>query len=76
MHKILIGAAKNSGKKDFADGVHYGQDEKYEIKVKRQRSAYDCGQTCLEMLGYRDVREMYPIHICCLLRINRLVIIG
>ncbi|KKR78186.1 MAG: hypothetical protein UU23_C0002G0013 [Candidatus Curtissbacteria bacterium GW2011_GWA1_40_9] len=60
MHKILIGAAKNSGKKDFADGVHYGQDEKYEIKVKRQRSAYDCGQTCLEMLGYRDVREMYP----------------
>ncbi len=34
--------------------VTYGDENEFKIEVKRQKQSNDCGQTCLEMLGYTD----------------------
>src|SRR5438874_942768 len=38
--------------------VSYGQEGRF-IEEKRQQMALDCGQTCLEMLGYEDARKQF-----------------
>lgn len=58
--RAINGSTPKSEANETDTSISWGENGEYEIKPLKQQSDYDCGQTCLEMLGYNNIRDIYP----------------